>query len=345
MRYHADKRLMALSAAGIYAGAAIISLVERVIPGGERFSIIPGIAALLFAVGVVAVQRRLPWPALAALGPAGVVMIGAAVADTRGYSDAAVLYMWPALWTAYFFGTRGTILIAAWIGIVHGVALTTMPVGHGSIDRWIDVMVAVVVVAAVVRALASHNERLVKRLASEATVDPLTGVLNRRGFDERLQVELARAIRHGSTLAVVTLDIDHFKGVNDEHGHEVGDRVLTWIGSLLETQLRASDVPARFGGEEFVILLPDTDAAGARTIADRLRAAICDESRMGRTRFGIADALQVTVSGGVAAGKAPIDLRELLDAADQAMYAAKQTGRNRVLAAGDAAVVALRSSA
>src|SRR6185503_14705046 len=132
-----------------------------------------------------------------------------------------------------------TIFIVVWTGIVHGIAVLSMPVAQGNPDRWIDVMVSVVVVAGVVRALSARSDRLVERLVSEARVDSLTGLLNRRGFLERMDVELSRAVREQSPLAAVAIDIDHFKRVNDDHGHELGDRVLTWLGALIREQVRA----------------------------------------------------------------------------------------------------------
>ncbi len=101
-----------------------------------------------------------------------------AISSTTGYTDAAVLYMWPAVWTAFFFGTWGTVFIIGWVGAVHGLALIALPPEMSNVDRWIDVVVAVLVVACVVRTLAARNERLVANLQAEARVDPLTGLLN-----------------------------------------------------------------------------------------------------------------------------------------------------------------------
>jgi hypothetical protein len=121
---------------------------------------------------------------------------------------------------------------------VHAVALMTLPPGQASVERWLDVLVAVAVVAAVVRTLAIRQARLVDRLAQEARVDPLTGLLNRRGFDERLGLELARAARDHTWLTVVRFDVDHFKQVNDTHGHDAADRVLAWLGRAVTEHIR-----------------------------------------------------------------------------------------------------------
>ena len=110
------------------------------------------------------------------------------------------------------------------------------------------------------------------RLEAEARIDKLTGVLNRRGFDERAQLELERARREGRSVGAVSFDIDYFKRVNDEWGHEVGDRVLVRLGAVLRAQTRGADVVGRMGGEEFVILLPGTDVAQAEAWAATARS-------------------------------------------------------------------------
>ena len=325
-----DRRAIAASAAAIYVGAACIGLVEAALPGGEPFSLVPGATALILSVLIIRFSLHLPRAALAALGPLGAALIGVAVSTTEGYTDAAVLYMWPAVWMAFFFGTRGTAAIVAWIGVVHGAALFALPASMSNIDRWIDVVAAVAVVAAVVRTLAARNDRLVARLEGEARIDPLTGLLNRRGLEERLDAEVSRAARDHVPLGAVTFDLDHFKRVNDDHGHEIGDRVLTWFGALLSEQARGVDVAARVGGEEFVVLLPGADAAAARTFAERVRLAVCERGREGG-RMGVTASLRLTVSAGVAADSEPVDGQELLAAADQALYAAKRAGRNQTV--------------
>lgn len=325
---------MALTAAGIYAGAAAIGLVEGALPGGQSLSLAPALAALALAAFAAFAGPHLPRGVLAPLGPLGAAIIAVAVAGTDDFGDGAILYVWPALWTAYFLGTRGAVGIVVWIGIVHALALLSMPDGHASVDRWIDVEVAVAVVVAVVRVLVVRNERLMRRLADQARVDPLTGLLNRRGFEERTAVEHARALRERTSIAVVIFDIDHFKRVNDDHGHDVGDRVLMSVGRTLTEHVRGIDVTARLGGEEFVVLLPRTDAAGALALAERVRIAVgAEATRRRRAHAGMPGELHVTVSGGVAAAVAPADVQALLDAADRAMYDAKRAGRDRVVVA------------
>jgi diguanylate cyclase (GGDEF)-like protein len=155
-----------------------------------------------------------------------------------------------------------------------------------------------------------------------ATTDTLTGIHNRRAFDEQLALELIRARRYGNKLALILLDIDHFKRINDRHGHQTGDRVLVDLARVVGGRLRASKVFARWGGEEFVVLAPNTDAEDAAHLAEEIRARVeaHDFPQVGR----------VTVSLGVTQ-YAPDDTTDRLwKRADTALYRAKAGGRNRV---------------
>ncbi|HEY3962122.1 MAG TPA: GGDEF domain-containing protein [Gaiellaceae bacterium] len=318
-------RLAARTAAGIYAGAAFIGLLESVIPGGERIAPLPSVAALGIALFIFFVGVHLPMRALFVLGPLGTVLIAIAVGSSPGPGDGAILYVWPVLWTAYFFGTRGAIASVVTTGVAHALAVRVLG-ADGSIDRWIDVTASVIVVAVVVRLLMHRNDTLVAQLEQQADTDKLTGLLNRRGFENHAAVELRRARRAEESVAVVAIDIDHFKHVNDEWGHETGDRVLEVAGRALIEQARESDVIGRFGGEEFVALLPGTDSAGGERFAERCREAI---------RLGSGGALpEVRASAGVAAAMAPEAVDRLLQAADAALYAAKSAGRDRTVVGG-----------
>ena len=160
-------------------------------------------------------------------------------------------------------------------------------------------------------------------LDRQARTDMLTGLLNRRGFDTQMSFAMALARRSGRPLSLITVDVDHFKRVNDTYGHAAGDEVLRRLAQTLQERLRGSDVVARVGGEEFVAMLPDTDLEGARAIAETLVAAM-DEQR---------DAVvgKVTVSAGVATLRGPeYESADLMRRADAALYEAKGQGRNRV---------------
>lgn len=168
-------------------------------------------------------------------------------------------------------------------------------------------------------ALMAEQERL-------AAIDVLTGLRNRRAFQQQIAVEIARASRYGTPLSLPLIDVDHFKQINDSHGHAGGDRVLAALGALLREQLRSPDIPARWGGEEFVVALPSTDLEGAALAAERLRAAVAAAS----VRHGSAE-IPVTLSIGVSALEGGETLEALTERADQAMYAAKVKGRNCVV--------------
>jgi diguanylate cyclase (GGDEF)-like protein len=323
LRWESNRRLMAYSAAVMYGGATLIDAVEAAIPGGQTFSLLPGIGALVLVALLIAVGPRLPLPVMVALGPLGVAGIAVALSTTSGTTDGAILYSWPVLWEAYFFGRRGTILIVVCVGIAHALALVAMPDGAGNLDRWIDVMASVVVIGTVVEILASRNRMLVERISGEARVDELTGLLNRRGFDERAGTELAHARRESTSLAVICFDLDFFKRVNDEFGHEVGDLVLTNVAECFRREARQIDVVARMGGEEFVALLPGAGLEEARSFAERVRVALQRSAPDGVPR--------VTASAGAAATVAPERLEDLMKAADMALYAAKAEGRNRTV--------------
>jgi diguanylate cyclase (GGDEF)-like protein/PAS domain S-box-containing protein len=166
-------------------------------------------------------------------------------------------------------------------------------------------------------------------LKQQARMDYLTGIFNRRHLVEQGEIELARAIRYGKPFSLLMLDIDHFKQVNDAHGHRAGDRVLVELGGLLNSTMREVDVVARMGGEEFAILLPETDGQQAAEVAERLRRVVAENPVI----LDSGTKLQVTVSIGVASldsSVANIDI--LLNRADDALYRAKETGRNKVCA-------------
>lgn len=176
--------------------------------------------------------------------------------------------------------------------------------------------------------LRDANERL-ERLAR---TDPLTGCANRRHFFELGARELERARRHSRPLSVAAIDLDHFKSVNDRYGHATGDRTLEAVVAAVEQELREGDVLGRIGGEEFAVLLPETDAAGAVDMAERLRRRIA-ATRVASERGPV----RVTASFGVADNSQdPLDFDKLVVRADTALYRAKETGRDRVAAVGGA---------
>lgn len=176
----------------------------------------------------------------------------------------------------------------------------------------------------------TEQKRLEEELRRLSKTDGLTGLFNRRHLDESLQAELDRARRYQLNLSVLMFDIDHFKRFNDTYGHDQGDRVLKAVATMLRSTLRHQDVPCRYGGEEFVAILPSTQLAGAGALAERLRHEVEEM---------VIDGLKVTISIGVAEYPAldTVEQHVLIEAADAAMYEAKHGGRNRVCLARPAA--------
>ncbi|MFD0387612.1 GGDEF domain-containing protein [Tistrella bauzanensis] len=180
------------------------------------------------------------------------------------------------------------------------------------------------------RRIERDREDLIHRLKQMAETDFLTGVMNRRSFFDVASRDLTIALHHGSPLAVVMLDLDHFKQINDRYGHGVGDEVLRSVAERCRSAIRGGDLVARMGGEEFVILLHHAAADAAAALAERLRVALAG------TPVALSDgrAIPITASLGVAvAGPDDTTIDELMTRADAALYRAKAAGRNRVAAA------------
>src|SRR6185295_10342064 len=160
-------------------------------------------------------------------------------------------------------------------------------------------------------------------LSEQSRTDGLSGLLNRQHWEDAVSAEFQRWKRYGRRTSLLMLDIDHFKAINDQHGHPVGDEVIRNVASILRAALREEDVPGRYGGEEFGVLLPDTPAAGAEVIAERIRRRI-EGAAVARS------GLRTTVSIGIAElGAEDIDYTVGISHADRALYAAKERGRNR----------------
>jgi len=185
----------------------------------------------------------------------------------------------------------------------------------------------------VLRVSKSHETetKYAERMQQQALRDSLTGAFNRRYLDERLFGELAFAKRHKKPLTLLLIDIDLFKSINDSHGHQAGDHVLTQLCQLLVKEVRTEDVVARYGGEEFAVICRDTDEPNAAILAERLRAAVENDSY----EFGDSP-LEVTISVGVAGTleNKTTTASALFAAADRALYVAKDEGRNCVILAG-----------
>jgi diguanylate cyclase (GGDEF)-like protein len=167
----------------------------------------------------------------------------------------------------------------------------------------------------------TSRANFVNGLHNESRTDPLTGLANRRSLFERIEIEMAHALRSETPLSVAMIDLDHFKAYNDRYGHVAGDTVLRSIAALIVSNIRGQDLLARYGGEEFCLIMPETDLVGAHHLLDKLRAggrdATCD--------FG------VTLSAGLTSWDGIEDPTSFIERADQALYRAKESGRDRVV--------------
>ena len=172
---------------------------------------------------------------------------------------------------------------------------------------------------------ALRTKHLQDLLRQYALIDPLTELPNRRALDECLQQEWARLLRHGGHLSAIMADLDHFKKINDQFGHPAGDEVLRQVAQRLSGGCRKSDTPSRYGGEEFVVVAPETAADAAAELADRLRMSICSHPLQVHGK-----ALGITASFGVAGHEGLQGPEEMVQAADRALYRAKAAGRNCV---------------
>ncbi|MEX2501256.1 MAG: GGDEF domain-containing protein [Trueperaceae bacterium] len=221
-----------------------------------------------------------------------------------------------ACWSAFVAGA-GVVLV-----VEGGVA--TPDVGT-MVEALLVHAIAIVMIRGLVQMTYGTQVRA-DRWESVAATDALTELPNRRAAEEYLRREVGRAERNGENLSVVWLDLDHFKDLNDQHGHEAGDAVLRMVGEALVPVLRGHDFLARWGGEEFVAILPGQDRASAARTAERLRATL-EAHPMERA---VGASVRVTASFGVAWWRAGEQPRDVLRRADMAMYDAKERGRNRV---------------
>ena len=177
--------------------------------------------------------------------------------------------------------------------------------------------------------LAQSFDAMRERLGEQIGTDPLTGCLNRRALETRLRTELRQAKRRANTLAILAIDVDHFKEINDTHGHPFGDLVLTDLAGIMQMTARDTDAVARLGGDEFIVVLPDTGWEGALIFAERMRRRV-DEHTFASAKAS----MRLTISVGVALarGADAVSPATLLQEADQSLYKAKSAGRNRVFA-------------
>jgi two-component system cell cycle response regulator len=266
---------------------------------------------------------------LQGLGYLGTALISACVyfsGEHKGApaSDTEMLYLWITIYAAYFFHTRQVIFQLGFLALAYFAVLATSASPSVFCVRWAETVGTLVVAGILVQALRNRVSELVHRLSDAARTDPLTGLRNRRAFEETISAEVERARRGQRPMSVLVGDLDHFKAVNDRFGHPAGDAALIRIGQLLTSVRREIDPVARTGGEEFALILPDAAGQDAYLVSERIRTAVekafADDSVPLTMSFGLAT---FPDHGGTA--------EALLAAADQALYAAKELGRNRTV--------------
>lgn len=342
-----DRPLMASVAAWLFVVGALLTLVVLALPHSpeaNELGLLAVSAGCLAGAAVILLRSdRLSLHAYEAIALYATLLATAArlFGENHGPAGAGVqaLYLWIALYAFYFFSRRAALVQVAVIGILYGaVLLVEVNAGQAgssaAVTLWTVTIIGFLAAGWVVAFLRDRVSELIRQLELTARCDSLTGLLNRRGFGERFEDELARARRAECPLGVVVGDLDWFKQVNDRHGHATGDLALVNLARLLEDEARQIDSVGRLGGEEFAILLPDTDQRGAFGFAERLRKQV----RMGSQIGG----MPLTISFGVVSYPAHGEHPEaLFEAADQALYMAKQGGRDRSVLAGPGAAAAI----
>ena len=330
--------MAARAQAALFAAAGIVGALGVLLPHPARFNesglLAIQCASLTAACVLLILGDRTPrW--VATIGPFGATALTSLAIVFTGRSTSAYLlfYLWVALYAFYFLSGRQTAVLCLFAIVNYaGVIVGSRLVGFtaGGLDANEDVpsfvlMSGTFAVAGVfLVTLRERVGRLIDQLTDAASTDPLTGLLNRRGFQSVIDHELARSERGGRSFSLLMCDCDFFKHLNDRLGHHAGDDALQAIGSLLEDNKRRIDVAARVGGEEFALVLPETDQHEAFIVAERLRSRFRDEFA--------GQPVPLTLSLGVATYPSHgTSADALLRAADEALYAAKALGRDRTV--------------
>jgi two-component system cell cycle response regulator len=312
---------------GFFVFGGVLALVSLLLPHAPAV-MVPGLVTIgVFACVsgalLLSFPQILPPQLLTVVLACGNLLISIGIYLSQSTTSVyALLYVWVGFQAAYFLPRRHAVAHVLGTGVTYALALASVP-GADRGQRWLLMFGVVAVIALMVGVLRERVDRLIARLADAARTDALTGLLNRRGFQELMEVETERALRSSRPLAILVGDLDHFKHLNDRLGHAAGDLALRRFAEIASSASRRIDVVARIGGEEFALLLPDTEQHAAYLLAERLRRAAKEPSAPG-------DGELPTVSFGVASFPThAADAAALMHAADQALYAAKAMGRDR----------------
>ena len=281
----------------VTAGSAALALV--LIVAGDRLNDIA--YSLVLGLGTVLIS-------FAALSN------GERSGGAAGYDE--LYYLWVVFYAAYYFRRRVVALQILLIAVSYGITLALIDPGPIATSRWLTVIGLVTGGAIVVRLLTEHVEQLLAELDKAARTDRLTGLANRRALEHDYRREAARAARTGEPIALVLIDLNRFKDINDLYGHATGDLALIGVADRMRGGLRATDCAARIGGDEFVLLLPNSDVGSAAAVAERLTESAAE-------RLG--DATPVGLCFGVAVCEQGLEsLDDVMRRADQALYTKKR---------------------
>lgn len=312
---------------GVGGALLSITLLMAGSPQRDEWPLVAVAAAVIALAGVLAAgDDRLPMWSLAVSPSVGSVLVGLVIcfAGPEASAPYAMYFAWLVIVSAGFLSRKltaihGLVAVGVYALAIEIAGPSLIPTGLALAMTAGTAVVATVVMAGI----AAQTRDLVARLDDAARTDPLTELDNRRALREHFEREIARADRTRRPLALLVFDVDCFKRYNDAFGHPAGDDALRRLARILDDVTRSTEIVARFGGEEFAVVAPDTDEAGAVALAERIRIAVESE---------FADSTApLTVSCGIAVhrpgGRSEIDL---FAAADFALYAAKDAGRNRV---------------
>jgi diguanylate cyclase (GGDEF)-like protein len=340
-----DRVLMARISAWLFVGGAMLTLLVLALPHGriKTLGMLAVCAGCLLGAALTRVgSGHLPYWAFDAIPAYATVLItGARVfANTAGDSGTGIqaLYVWVVLFVFYFLPRSHALFQLAWIGALYGVALdTARPTSSATITLWTVTMIGLLLAGLVVARMRDRTDNLVERLNEAARTDSLTGLLNRRALDERLEQEIARAERTRRPFTVLLADLDRFKEINDRYGHPAGDATLILVAQVLRGATRSVDAVARVGGDEFALLLPESDEEQGWVLVERLRRYLAEALVDHRPAVGLSIGLVVYPRDGETA-------EALRASVDKALYTAKEAGSSRPSARASPAAEAVNAA-
>ncbi len=318
-----ERELAASLLGAIAIGGPVLGFATFALPHPEGTDyVLPAVSfGIAILLGLMLWVRRatIGWATIAAVVAVGAVIVTAVMFAVPGRSAVYVTYyVWLGIFAFYFFRPRWAFAQTAWIAVLYAVAVADDN-PPGALEQWAVGVATILGVGILVLALRMRIAGLLGTLEAAAATDDLTGLPNRRAFDQQLLRELERSEREGSDVSLALLDLDRFKTLNDTAGHAAGDQALRDLATVIRAAIRGMDWPARIGGDEFVVLLPGATVDEAMLVATRLLAAVDDS-------FGAASmSLQASIGVASADGRA-IAPDVLLAEADRALYLAKRAG-------------------